>query len=142
MSYATTADVGGRLRNFYAKLYSDGEGGIDTDLVAEHIADAEGEIHASAAGRYETPVTAAGSLAILKNWTLTLVEELAWMNHAMGKTPENLETRVEAVRKALERLADGKLTLPGAAERATSAGGAAYVECATPVFGRNDMEGF
>ena len=62
--------------------------------------------------------------------------------HSLGKTPENLQARVEAVRKALERLMDGKLILPGASERSTSAGGSAFVECADPVFTRGKMRGF
>lgn len=143
MDYTTLADLEGRLKRYYAQLYKDSETGeVDEQTATDDLTDAEAEVNASVAVRYSVPVTAATALPMLRSWTLTLAEELAWRHSAQGKTPDNVVTRVEAVRDALKALATGDKALPGAAESATSAGGAAFVQCNTPEFTREKMEGF
>jgi hypothetical protein len=92
--------------------------------------------------RYTVPVTAVAAQAILKSWTLTITEELAWRRSAQGTTPENVKDRVKEVRRQLERMSEGKVVIAAAVESAKSAGGAAIVSCSEPIFTREKMRGF
>lgn len=141
--YSSVTKLKKRLRGFYDQLYLDPDTDqVDDTLAEEDLTNASAEVDASAAVRYAIPVTAADALALVDNWALTLAEELAWKRGATGKTPEGTQNRVDVVRKALERLADGKIKLPGATEDSAAVGGSVITQCDTPVFTREKMEGF
>lgn len=142
--YATTDNLKNRLKSFFDQLYADAdaEGGVNLEDAAADLEAAEAEVDASAAVRYTVPVTEVAAQAILKNWTLTITEELAWRRSAQGTTPDNVKDRVKEVRRQLERLSEGKVVIAAAVESAKSAGGAAIVSAAEPVFTREKMRGF
>ena len=141
--YSTIDKFKKRLKGYYDQLYLDPETDlVDDTLAEEDLAAASAEVDASAGMCYDIPVTAAKSLPLLENWELTIAEELAWKRSATGKTPEGTQNRVDVVRKALEKLAEGKIKLPGASESSGSAGGSVLTQCDTPVFTREKMSGF
>ena len=144
--YATLQEGKGRLKGFFEQLYADetAQGGVNEADALIDLEAAAAEIDGSAAVRYVTPVTAVASQPLLKNWELTIFEELAWRRNAQGKTPENVKDRVKEVRKQLERLAKKELVLKGAAELSgsSSIGGAVIVSSTKPVFKREQMSGF
>lgn len=142
MSYATAGDLENRMNRYYAQLY-DVDGAPDDGLAAEDLAAASAELDGCLGTRYAVPVAAAAALPLLKSWTLTLAEELAWSRGGSTKTPENVAKRCEVVRKALTAIADGDRILPGATEDDSSnAAGAAYLDVADPEFTRTKMEGW
>lgn len=142
--YCTTTDLQDRLKSFFDQLYADeeAEGGVNLEDAALDIEAAQSEVDGAAGVRYSVPVEATAALPLLKNWTLTIAEELAWRRDAQGKTPENVKDRVKEVRKQLERLAKKEVVLQGAVESSTSSGGASIVSAAEPVFTREKMSGF
>jgi phage gp36-like protein len=142
--YATTENLRDRLKSFFDQLYADADadGGVSLEDAANDLEAAEAEVDASAAVRYTVPVTAVAAQAILKSWTLTITEELAWRRSAQGTTPENVKDRVKEVRRQLERMSEGKVVIAAAVESAKSAGGAAIVSCSEPIFTREKMRGF
>ena len=146
MSYATTDDLQDRLKSFFDQLYADeeAEGGVNLEDAASDIEAAQSEVDGAAGVRYSVPVEAIAALPLLKNWTLTITEELAWRRSAQGTTPENVKDRVKEVRKQLERLAKREVVLQGAAELSgtASVGGSVIVAADEPVFTRSKMSGF
>ena len=143
--YATYSDLQDRLKSFFDQLYADAdaEGGVNLEDAAADLEAAQSEVDGAAGVRYTVPVEATASLPLLKNWTLTIAEELAWRRDAKGKSPENVKDRVKEVRRQLERLAEGKVKLQGAGENTTTgAGSSVIVSAATPVFTREKMSGF
>jgi phage gp36-like protein len=142
--YANTDDLKGRLKSFFDQLYADDEaaGGVNLEDAAEDIEAAEAEVDGAAGVRYTVPVTATAALPLLKNWTLTITEELAWRRSAQGASPENVKDRVKEVRRQLERLAKKEVVLQGAGESSASSGGASIVSGDAPVFTREKMSGF
>ncbi len=143
MSYATTDELQKRLAP-YPGLLLDEEGDFDTDAAQGLLDAASAEIDSYAGVRYETPVVAtATAFPMLKNWELTLAEELAHSaNVSHGEAPDSLKSRVKAVRESLGRLADGSIALSGATESGSSAGGAAIVEGNQPVMTRERLGGW
>ena len=144
--YATTDDLKDRLKSFFDQLYADeeAEGGVSLEDAAADLEAAQAEVDGSAGVRYTVPVTATAALPLVKNWTLTITEELAWRRSAQGTTPENVKDRVKEVRRQLERLAKREVVLQGAAELSGSAsvGGCVIVSAETPLFTRSKMSGF
>lgn len=131
----TTDDYRKRLADVYGELYPVGG---DADPVLD-LAAAAAEVDAYAAVRYRLPLAAS---ALVDGWIVTLAEELAWSRGISGKLPDNVKRRVDTVRKQLEQLAGGQLRLPGQADADTGMGAALTVECAEPVFGRKNMDGY
>ena len=127
MSYLTTADVQLRLRNTYDDVYySADEEAVDTDLVDQDIASAEGIVDGYVAIRYITPV-----------------EELAYTARATGELPAGLEKRIERVYAALERVASGELTLgatPAPAEN-TDVADSLIIDGDDPMMTKDGMAG-
>ncbi|MBT3289391.1 MAG: DUF1320 family protein [Victivallales bacterium] len=144
MSYLTTADVQLRLRNTYDDVYySADEEAVDTDLVDQDIASAEGIVDGYVAIRYITPVTDATALRLVQAWALTLVEELAYTARATGELPAGLEKRIERVYAALERVASGELTLgatPAPAEN-TDVADSLIIDGDDPMMTKDGMAG-
>ena len=141
--YASIAELKERLAGFYVELYRIDDTGLAADnLAGKDLADAQAEVDASVGVRYVTPVSAPAALPLLKNWCLTLAEELAWSRGGRDSVPENVKDRVSNARKLLLRLAGGSLALEGAAERGSSAGGASEIIIATPVFSRDQLKGW
>jgi phage gp36-like protein len=141
--YATIDDLQKRLSRFYAELYADAAGNPDASLMTEDLTAATAEIDGSVAARYQTPVTAADALPLLKSWCLTLVEEIAWSRSGRDELPENVVARAKTVREQLKRVGEGAFRLPAApAETTSGQGGAAILSIAEPVFTREKMSGF
>lgn len=139
MSYATAADFEGRLGVLFGRIYP-GEPGAAAALT--DLESAAAEIDGALAYRYALPVTGTRSLALLKDWTLTLTEERAYARTAGGDFAEKVKSRVAQVRTYLEMVREDKFRLPDAAEKSASGGTIALVKNEPPVFGRDNMEGF
>ena len=93
--------------------------------------------------RYTLPVTGPLSLALLKDWCLTLAEERAYARPVGGDFSEKIKRRTDQVRKYLDMLIAGQYLLPDAAEKGSSARGqVAIIQCDAPRFTRNQLEGF
>lgn len=138
MSYATANDLRERIgASVYGELYSS-DAAAETDLES-----AAAEIDGAIAFRYQLPVAGIRSLALLKDWNLTLGEERAFARPAGSDFTEKVKARVAQVRKYLEMIRDDSFRLPDAAENGgKSSGGIALVQCDDPVFGRDKMGGF
>ncbi len=137
MSYALASDFKTRLGKVYDSIYTDESYALD-DLTA-----ASADVDSYLAARYVVPVIQPAALPLLKNWTLTLAEELAYLRAGGSSVPEKVTKRVEMYRKQLSDVAAGKLKLPAApAEAENSAGAAAIVEGNSPVFTRENLGGY
>lgn len=140
--YITRDDVKDRLQRQYGTLYAGTGGTLDETLIDQDIAAAEAEVNGYLGTRYSVPV--ATGLELVKGWSLTLVEELAYSRSAAAGLPEKIRDRVKAVRAALRDVADGRLSLgvdPAPGER-SSGGTFIAVEGNTPEFTRSKMDGF
>ena len=148
MSYATADDLKQRIgESVFQEIYflSDGSDGSDqSDKVTDDLESAAAEIDGAIAFRYRLPVTGERSLALLKDWNLTLAEERAFARPVGGDYTEKIKRRVDQVRKYLDMIRDDQFRLPDAPEKgsATSGSGIALVQQDKPVFGREEMSGF
>jgi phage gp36-like protein len=144
MAYATAAELSSRLRRAYAALYGDDETGVvDESLMTADLDAASAEIDGAIAARYAVPVTADGALALLKAWTLTLAEELAYSRSGGADLPEKVKAMTKNVREQLSRIADGKFRLPAdPAESTGGAGSAVLIKRDRPVMTRKKLQGF
>ena len=83
------------------------------------------------------------AIPLLKAWTVTLAEELAWSRSGKSELPKNVSDRAATVRKNLALIASGKMLLPAAVQDETSGGGSVVgISGNTPVFGRDKMAGY
>lgn len=141
--YATHTDLKSRMKRFFDELYHDPDlDAVNTDLADEDIDAAAAEINGAIGTRYNTPVTASGALPLLKSWTLTLAEELAYSRDDALEIPGNVEKRVKRVRDLLEKVLQGKFNLAADAVQNTDQAEAMIVDCDEPVFTRETMQGF
>lgn len=141
--YATAPELIIRIGDVYAGLYTDADGGVMAAEIAADLAAAAAEIDGMIGMRYETPVTSVPALPLLKNWNLTLAEELSWVRSGKGDVPENVKNRVAHVRGLLGKIADGNMRLPGAQDSGSeSPGGMLIARSEEPVFTRNQLEGY
>ena len=89
------------------------------------------------------PVESGAALPLLKAWTVTLAEELAWSRSGKSELPKNVTQRAETVRKNLTLIASGKMLLQAAAQDESSGGGSVVgISGNAPVFGRDKMTGY
>ena len=115
--YATIADMRSRLGKRSDELYEPpADYLIEQDLIA-----AGAEIDGALARRYVVPIAAAQALPLLRHWTLTLAEEMAWSRVGFDRIPEEVATRVENVRKLLALYATNERVIPGAATAESTA---------------------
>jgi len=123
--YADIDALKARLGDVYFGIYGAADSEAGDDLAA-----AAAEIDGRLAARYQVPV---------KNWNLTLAEELAYSRGCALELSPKLQKRIEEVRKQLAEAAAGSLKL-AAAENAT----ADYVaiDIQEPVFTREKMRDF
>ena len=128
--YALPEDLKIRLGDVFKSLYTRLDGTFMTEEIAGDLAAAEGEINGMIGTRYVVPVNSSGANELLKNWTVTLAEELAWSRSGKSELPKNLQSRLDTVLKQLERIAEGKMVLPGAVQDNASGGGS--VACVAP----------
>ena len=151
MSYATAAELRQRIGgSVFDEIYdvsdplvlqsslSGGGSDITDDLEA-----AAAEIDGAIAARYALPVTGPRSLALLKDWNLTLAEERAYARPAGADFTEKIKRRVDQVRKYLDLIRADQFRLPDAAENSSGSGGTiALIQRDNPVFDREKMGGF
>ena len=146
MSYATAAELRQRIGgSVFDEIYDvsdpfdlSGLTDITDDLEA-----AAAEIDGAIAARYALPVTGSRSLALLKDWNLTLAEERAYARPAGADFTEKIKRRVDQVRKYLDLIRADQFRLPDAAENSSGSGGTiALIQRDDPVFDRDQMGGF
>ena len=115
-----------------------------SDKIRDDLESAAAEIDGAIAFRYRLPVTGERSLALLKDWNLTLAEERAFARPVGGDYTEKIKRRVDQVRKYLDMIRADQFRLPDAPEKgaASSGSGIALVQQDKPVFGREEMSGF
>lgn len=142
MAYAVLTDLRRRLGRFFDELYVDSDGDVSEEWASADLEDAGAEIDAAIAARYAVPVSATGSLPLVKAWNLALAEELAWSRGGRDAIPENVKDRAKGMRDQLAQVAKGVYGLPGAAGRAEAEGAAIDSTAATPVFTREKMSGW
>ena len=119
---------------------SSGGGGSD---ITDDLESAAAEIDGAIAARYALPVTGSRSLALLKDWNLTLAEERAYARPAGADFSEKIKRRVDQVRKYLDLIRNDQFRLPDAAENSSGSGSTiALVQRDDPVFDRDKMGGF
>lgn len=135
--YAGINDLKTRLGASYGRIYGTASSEAEADLIC-----AAAEIDGFLANRYLVPVTAPASMPLLKNWHITLAEELAFSRAGGSSIPEKISDRAKAVRQQLEKTASGLFRLPGALETGSGKGSAAFVDIDKPVFRRDQLEGF
>ncbi|MBR7143831.1 MAG: DUF1320 family protein [Lentisphaeria bacterium] len=141
--YAAPEDLKKRLGDVFASLYIRLDGTLMDEEIASDLAAADGEINGMIGTRYVVPVVSDTAKDLLKNWAVTLAEELAWSRSGKSELPKNLQSRLDTVRKQLERIAEGKMVLPGAVQDNVTGGGSVVcVEIDDPVFGRKNMGGY
>ena len=135
MSYAQIHDLEARLGVIYEPVYSTSAESAPSD----DLESAAAEIDGALANRYKLPIKGGRSLALLKDWNLTLAEERAFARPAGGAYTEKVKLRVAQVRKYLEMIRNGTFLLPDAEERRDAS--VAFASCREPVFGRENMKG-
>lgn len=146
MSYATASELRQRIGSgIFDEIYglSDGSDLSGRSDIADDLESAAAEIDGALAFRYSLPVTGTRSLALLKDWNLTLAEERVYARAAGSEFAEKIKRRADQVRKYLEMIRADQFRLPDAAENgASSGGGIALVKRDDPAFDRKSMEGF
>lgn len=145
--YATIEDFKQRIGQsiFDEIYYSTGDSeSTESPAVLSDLESAAAEIDGVLAYRYQFPVSGTKTLALLKDWNLTLAEERAFSRPVGGEFTEKLKSRVAQVRSYLEMIRLDQFRLPDAAEKNSAANGSAVaiVQCDEPVFGRDKMSGF
>ena len=146
MSYATAEEFRQRIGgSVFDEIYSvSGLSGLsDKPDIAGDLEAAGAEIDGAVASRYALPVTGPRSLALLKDWNLTLAEERAYARPVGGDFSEKIKRRVDQVRKYLDMIRNDQFRLPDAPENSSGSGGTiALVQRDKPIFGRDKMAGF
>ncbi len=122
-NYATVSDLKNRLQSTYDHIYSD-----DT-LAEDDLNAAESEINGSVNNRYELPIKKVEVLYLLKDWTLTLVEERTFARGSSPVLAESVKERIALVRGYLAMVRSGDFKLVGCAENRTIAESNIYVDC-------------
>lgn len=140
MSYAQIHDLEARLGVIYEPVYSTSAESAPSD----DLESAAAEIDGTLANRYKLPVKGGRSLALLKDWNLTLAEERAYARCAGSEYAEKVKLRVDQVRKYLDMILANQFQLPDAEEKNSSepGSGIALFQAEKPVFGRDKMKGF
>ena len=140
--YANCVELRQRLgRKIFNEIYNCTD--ADTPETAESdIAAAAAEVDGSLAARYQLPIANIRSTALLKDWVLTLAEERAYARAAGANYAEKIKSRVEQVRKYLEKIQQDLFKLPDAAEKRDSSSRIALHHGETALFGRNNMKDF
>lgn len=144
MAYATAEEFRRRIGGgIFDEIYGLTVSSVlaDQPAVSADLEAAAAEIDGAIAARYALPVTGPRSLALLKDWNLTLAEERAYARPAGADFTEKIKRRVDQVRKYLDLIRADQFRLPDAAENQAS-GGIALVQRDDPVFDRKSMEGF
>ena len=149
MSYATAAElrqrIGGSVFNeiYNLPVQSDLSDLSDKSAIVDDLESAAAEIDGAIAARYALPVTGSRSLALLKDWNLTLAEERAYARPAGADFTEKIKRRVDQVRKYLDMIRSDQFRLPDAPENSSGSGGTiALVQRDEPIFDRDKMKGF
>lgn len=147
MSYATVSELCRRIgSSIFEKIYRvEGQTDFSADPAAlEDLESAGAEINGAIACRYRLPVDGAQSLALLKDWNLTLAEERAYARCAGSEYAEKVKLCIDQVRKYLDMILANQFQLPDAEEKNSSepGSGIALFQAEKPVFGRDKMKGF
>ena len=146
MSYATAAELRQRIGgSVFDEIYnlSDPSDLSDRSDIIDDLESAAAELDGAIASRYALPVTGPRSLALLKDWNLTLAEERAYARPAGGDFTEKIKRRVDQVRKYLDMIRSDQFRLPDAPENSSGSGGTiALVQRDEPIFDRDKMKGF
>ena len=149
MSYATAEELRQRIGgSVFDEIYNVSDQSDQSDLsdqsdIADDLESAAAEIDGAIAARYALPVTGSRSLALLKDWNLTLAEERAYARPAGADFSEKIKRRVDQVRKYLDLIRDDRFKLPDAPENTAGSGSTiALVQRDDPVFDRDNFTGF
>ena len=146
MSYATAAELRQRIGgSVFDEIYnlSDPSDLSDRSDIIDDLESAAAELDGAIASRYALPVTGPRSLALLKDWNLTLAEERAYARPAGADFTEKIKRRVDQVRKYLDMIRSDQFRLPDAPENSSGSGGTiALVQRDEPIFDRDKMKGF
>ena len=146
MSYATAEELRQRIGSgIFDEIYNlsyPSDLSNPSDII-DDLEAAGAEIDGAVASRYALPVTGPRSLALLKDWNLTLAEERAYARPVGGDFSEKIKRRVDQVRKYLDLIRSDQFRLPDAEENSSGSGGTiALIQRSEPIFDRKNMEGF
>lgn len=145
MSYATIEDAKAQLGEDALLLVADrdGDGVIDTEMVAAAIEDAGALIDTHVSARYALPLAAVPP--VLRSAAIDIAHYR--LANRPGQMTDDIRRRYEDAISLLKRVADGKADLPGLArvsgdDGATPAGGGAvFVPGGGTMFGRHAHRG-
>ena len=126
--YADCAELRNRIgAAVFDEIYPGGGSDLSDLSDRSDLSDAIADLQAAAAEidgalimRYTLPVTGPLSLALLKDWCLTLAEERAYARPVGGDFTEKVKRRTDQVRKYLDMLRAGQYLLPDAVEKGSS----------------------
>ncbi len=145
MSYTSASELRQRIGGgIFDEIY-DLSAGADLSArsdISDDLESAAAEIDGALAARYALPVTGERSLALLKDWNLTLAEERVYARPAGSEFSEKIKRRVDQVRKYLDMIRTDRFRLPDAPENMASSGKIALVRRDDPVFDRGKTAGF
>lgn len=146
MPYATIDEAKAQLGEEALLLVADrdGDGAIDTEMVAAAIEDAGALIDTHIGARYALPLTAVP--AVLRSACIDLAHYR--LANRPGQMTEELRRRYEDAIGLLKRIADGKADLPGVVRAGgggdtarPAGGGAVFVPGGGTMFGRHAHRG-
>ncbi len=139
--YITSADLQGRLKDNFSRLYDLPADQADLDADLDGV---EALVNSFLGRRYQVPVADTSALRVVKALALDLAEELAWRRGTGSEIPKKVSEAADTARRHLESIAAGKMTLAGVAAAENTAAGAEAILVSgnEPQFTRSDLEGF
>lgn len=141
MAYATTAQI---ERDFKDITFSSSTSVTDTD-VAAFIEEADAEIDANLADKYEVPITGAAALIVVRTISIAIVADrirgiLTIKTGDEKKDQAQGKSASEIARQRLKDIRDGKIKLVGATLAQSSDGIKSYAtdEDLEPIFSMDE----
>jgi phage gp36-like protein len=140
MAYCAQADILELIpESELIQLTDDGDlGVIDDGVVTRAIADADSEIDGYCGDRYSVPFTDVPDMVRKLSVDIAIYNLYARRQGA----PEGRKQRYDAAVRFLERVADGKASVPGGTGTTESATDRVSLSSAARVFSRDNLEGF
>ena len=141
MPYCTLEDILDSMDENDVILHTDDAdtGAVNTDATDKAIAGADALIDAHIASKYSIPLSPVPDIIN----SLAVDIAIYKISSRRGAVPEEIRTKYSDAVKFLEKVATGKVVLPGAASApATASTGAVKISSDTRIFTRNTMGGF
>lgn len=137
-NYITSALLTERVgSNLLGQLVNDTNN--STSIIANIIAEAEGEVDGFLSVAYTTPVNSNG---LLESLTLDIAERILYKRSSFPAIPEKIKDSYERATGILEKIATGRMALPTTAAAASATGGMTLFDGDEDKYTDDDMAGF